>query len=647
MKNITRYGLLLFTLILFGVGAISAQERDIKKGREEFSQMKYVNTQEIYKKIADKGYESEELFTKLGDSYYYNAEYDKALHWYQRLFEYTDEKPKDIWSYLRYAQALKANGNLERSKHYYDIFLEKTGRKERGFLTAEDYLKRIDENSNRYSFGTVEALYDEDRITYGKTVHNGDLYYSTTKEQAPTFLNTKDAWTGMSFIELERIAIDSTNQTIGKPERLKGNKKYRFHTSSPVYTKDGKTVYFTRNNTERGKKKEDVVLMIYRSQISDDGKWSAPEKLNINDDTYNTAHPALSPNEDKLYFASDRLGGQGQSDLYVVEINKDGSLGQVESLGEKINTGGKETFPFVTADNELYFSSDGHYGLGGLDVFYVKINDDGSFGRIINVGRPINSHADDFAFGIDSQTKYGFVSSNRGENSTFVKDNIYSFKEITPLSYMAIIDGCVVDIDTEEPLPGSTITLTEQETGNQYKVLTTDDDGCYTVEVDKFATYSLLAEKENYDKEEKLSEPNVEQQTINFKLRSNKIEPGVDLAKLLNIPIIHFDFDQSNIRPDAEVELQKVLAIMEEYPELKINIRSHTDSRGSAVYNQGLSERRAQSTFQYLVDKGIAKERMTYEGLGESELLNGCDGSVPCTEAQHQLNRRSEFIVVE
>ncbi len=624
-----------------------AQEELARKGNKSFEQMKYVDAQKVYLKVAEKGYVSEEIYTKLADSYYFNAEYTEALKWYERLFEEVPA-PQSVWAYLRYSQVLKANGKLEEAKEYYDIFLEKTGRKERQGMSADDYLNLIAENDDRYEFGPVDALYNEEEISYGNTVYGGELYYSSTYDQPASFINTKDAWTELSFLGLFKVGVDSTNQTHGKPSLVRGALKDRFHDSSPVFTKDGNTVYFTRNNVKRGKDSDDQILKIYRS-TKKNGKWQAPEDLNINDERYSTAHPALSPDEKKLYFASDRQGGYGQSDLYAVEINADKTLGRIENLGPEINTSGRETFPFVTQDNELYFSSDGHFGLGGMDVFYVKIEEDGSYGSILNVGRPVNSNADDFSFGINSKTKYGFVSSNRGEVDTvFVRDNIYSFKEINPIKdvYKAEIEGFVTDKETGAPLEAATITLLDGKMDN-YKNVATDAEGHYKVTVNKFEEYTVRASKEGYEPAEQLSTAKLDHQRIDFQLRPLEIDKGTDLADLLNIPVIHFDFDKADIRPDAEVELQKVIALLEEYPELKIKIRAHTDSRGSDVYNQKLSERRAKSTYEYLVTKGIAKDRLQYEGLGESEPVNECTNGVDCSEEKHEQNRRSEFIVVE
>jgi len=647
MKNkITNAILFLLIMGFSGYSGVTAQERKVSKANKNYEQLDYVDAQKIYLAVAENGFESEEIFTKLGNSYYFNAQYDAAVKWYDRLFTLAPEPTEPI-SFLRYSQALKATGKDKKAKEYYDAYITKTGNNPK-VKTAIDYLTLIQQNSGRYELKAIEGIYDTNKISFGHSMLGNKLVYASTSE-SESFINKKSAWDGLSFLSLYAVELNDAHVAIGKPKELKGELQSRFHESSPIFTKDGETMYFTRSNITYKDKKNDQKLKIYRSKLVD-GKWQEAEELNFNSDTYSSAHPALNANETMLYFSSDRPGGFGESDLYVAALNEDGSIGEPRNLGAEVNTGGKETFPFVSSENELYFSSDGHFGLGGLDVFYVKITGE-AFGNLLNVGEPINSSADDFAFGINDTTKRGFISSNRTETEgEFVYDNIYSFLETAPIKdmYLAKIDGYVTDKQTGKPIENASITLTDSE-GKVYANLTTDDKGYYTIETNKFESYFIKAEKEGYDTDEKVSKANLESQQIDFQLQQNTvvIEAGTDLSTVLNIPTIYFDFDKWNIRPDAQVELEKVFATLKEYPELKLNIRSHTDSRGNDAYNKLLSERRAKSTLDYLVSKGIDRNRLQSEGLGESELVNRCGNDVDCSEAEHQKNRRSEFIVLE
>ncbi|HLV37977.1 OmpA family protein [Xanthomarina sp.] len=647
MKNsITIYSFFLFLLGFSGISLVQAQEKKLTKATENYEQLNYVNAQKVYLTVAEKGYQSEELFTKLANSYYFNAQYDQAVKWYESLFNFTEE-PEQNLVYLRYSQALKAMGQTEKAMEYYDAFVLRSG-SESNAISAMDYMELIQQNSGRYEIEALQATYSENKISFGYVKLGDTLYYATTTN-TKSFLNKRSAWDGLSFLSLYTIQLDTLNRAISKPKKLGGNIESKFHESSPVFTADGNTMYFTRSNITYDKKKDNQKLKIYRSKKTDN-KWQKAEELSINSDHFSTAHPTLGPDGTKLYFSSDRPGGYGESDLYVSQINTDGSIGEPVNLGSKINTSGKETFPFVSANNELYFSSDGHFGLGGLDVFYVKIQDTG-YGNLLNIGEPVNSYADDFAFGIDQQTGRGFISSNRSEvQGQFVYDNIYSFLETSPIIdvYFAQIQGLVTNKQTGLPITGANIVLSDAE-GKLYKQVMTDENGQYLVEINKFESYFIKASKESYDTNENVSKPNLENQEINFQLQQNEVAlvPGVNLAEVLNIPIIYFDFDKSNIRQDAQVELEKLLAALNQYPNLKIEIRSHTDSRGNDAYNKALSQRRATSTMDYLIAQGIGAERLTAIGMGETALVNNCSNGVPCSETDHQKNRRSEFIIVE
>lgn len=644
MKNtITTYSF-LFLLCFSSFAVVYGQERKMEKAAENYAQLNYVNAQKLYLDVAARGHESEELFTKLANTYYFNAQYDEAVKWYERLFKFKANPEQDI-VYLRYSQALKATGNVEKAAQFYDSYIEKNGSKMH-LRSAVDYAKLIEENSGRYDLQTLERLYDDNKISFGNFKMGNTLYYASTND-TKTFYNRRSAWDGLSFLSLYTVALDSLNRAVDKPSKLDAQLNSKYHEASPVISADGNTMYFTRSNTTSSTEDDNQNLKIYRT-VKQDGVWQVAKELSFNSDYYSSAHPALSPDGKKLYFSSDRPGGFGESDLYVSEISADGIIGEPINLGHRINTRGKETFPFISSDNELFFSSDGHFGLGGLDVFYVKITDYGH-GNLINVGKPINSYADDFAYGIDFETKRGFLSSNRSEQvGTFVHDNIYTFLETAPIIdvFAGEIEGIVTDSQTGLPLADAVVTLTDSD-NKLFRTVKTDNEGHYLAETNKFDKYLVRVVKDKYDADEVLSKENVEHQTIDFQLQPNEvaIEEGVDLAKVLNIPMIYFDFDKATIRQDAKVELEKVLAALNQYPQLNLEIRAHTDSRGNDDYNQKLSQRRAAATLKYLVDNGVSESRLSSIGMGESNPVNGCTNGVKCSKDEHQKNRRSEFII--
>lgn len=620
-----------------------AQEQQLAKANKNFEQLDYIEAQKIYLAVAEKGFESEELYTRLANSFYFNAQYAEAERWYKKLIEKYPQVP--ALTYLRYSQVLKAVGKDALAKEYFDSYAQQEGNaiKER---TSEDYMEMIDQNSDRYSIMPLESLYDENSISFGHTVRNGALFYATNTQSKGVF-NRTSGWDGLPYLSLQQISLDDHQQAVGDQKDPEWKWRSRFHQSSPIFTEDGKTLYFTSNNLNAENKKYSRNLKIYRSRLKN-GKWQDPEDLSINSDLFSTAHPALNPSGDILYFASDRPGGYGQSDIYSVTIDAEGNLGNPKNLGQNINTAGKETFPYVSPKKELYFSSDGHFGLGGLDVFYTKITPSGPK-NLLNVGRPINSYADDFSFGFINNSNKGFVSSNRsGTKGEFVMDNIYTFTEIAPIKdlYLGRITGKVTDLKTGKPIARASITARPEKDG-PFIAVETDSLGNYQLEIQRYERYWVKAEKPGYDTEEKISIPNKNEQVLDFQLQPNRIgtATGTDLSEFLNIPNIYFDYDKATIRQDAEVELQKLVAVMEAYPNLGLDIRSHTDSRGNSHYNLELSQRRAKATAEYLIQKGINPNRLTATGKGESELINDCSDGVDCSEADHQKNRRSEFLI--
>ena len=413
-----------------------------------------------------------------------------------------------------------------------------------------------------------------------------------------------------------------------------------------------KLVDVTRNNylDKRGFDAGKVTLLkIYTAKVDKDGNWKDITPLPFNSDSYQTAHPALSADEKTLYFASDMEGSRGQSDLYRVKISDDGSFGTPENLGDKINTPGRETYPFVNDDNELYFASDGQPGLGGLDIFITKIPKDGSleFKKVLNVGEEANSSKDDFALIINSKTKRGFLSSNRDGGQG--NDDIYKFVETRPIWCEQLLHGVVTDAQTKAILPGAKVILFDEKF-KQLQETVADAEGKYEFkEVECNTKYYVRTSLETYTtKESPVIIGKTDGKTeLNIELEKSEkqVKPGDDIADVFGINLIYFDLDKWNIRPDAAVDLAKVLDVLEQYPTMTIDIRSHTDSRASNAYNEKLSDRRAKSTREWLIKNGIAAKRLTAKGYGENQLVNKCADDVQCTEEEHQLNRRSQFII--
>ncbi|WP_306014029.1 MULTISPECIES: OmpA family protein [unclassified Allomuricauda] len=629
---------ILFAICTLQVGL--AQESKIKKANEDFFNFDYIDARKIYLSVVEDGYSSAQVYKKLGDTYYFNSEYADAATWYLKL---VDTYPNEVESeyYYRAAQSLKSIGKLEESKSLMEKYMETSG------ATYPNW------DTYQYLASTQNNQYQVKNITDGMNGSDfGPSYYGDKIVFASSSIDTEGSkihdWNGLPYLDLFEAEIDENGQ-LKNIKKLEGDINSPYHESSAVFTKDGKTIYFTRNNYINGKKKRGkerlVTLKIYRASLQEDGTWGNVVELPFNEDSYSTAHPALNPEENRLYFSSNRNGSLGASDIWYVDILGNGNYGQPVNLGSKINTKQRESFPFISKTGDLYFASDGHTGLGGLDIFVVSLNETGPYPTVTNLKKPINSNLDDFGYVMDETGKIGYISSNRFGGQGSSSDDILAFTADCKIT----IQGMVTDAKTGAPLQGSDVVLLDSSS----KVVAqkvVDANGRYDFGPladcnDQYAVRASFAEKE-YEPSEKVvqTQSGVDSMEVNLQLTPPDC-PVDDLGCRLSLQPIYFDFDKHNIRPDAEVELAKILNAMEAYPQLNIHIESHTDSRGNDDYNMQLSERRAKSTLEWLVSKGIDRNRLSAKGYGESQLINNCSNGVNCSGEEHQLNRRSMFII--
>jgi outer membrane protein OmpA-like peptidoglycan-associated protein/tetratricopeptide (TPR) repeat protein len=636
-------------LVLFAASIVSAQRVKIASANKKFDDLAYVDAISIYENVAKKGFKSPDLFQKLGDANYFNANLKEANKWYAELFALNQKVDSEY--YYRYAQTLKSVGDYTKADEYLKSFAQSNADDIRAKLYNDnkDYLAQLKNNSNRYD--VEDAGINSKYSDYGAAFYNGKLVFTSSRDTGGVS-KMRNKWTNQSYSNLFQSEVDAEGH-LKTPEPLGKKVNSKYNESSPVFTKDGRTMYFTRNNFINGKKQKDgkdvILLKLYKATF-DGFEWNMVEELPFNSNQYNCAHPALSPDDKILYFASNMPGSLGQSDIFKVKINKDGSFGAPENLGKEINTEARETFPFISDENELLFASDGQLGFGGLDVFAVKINKDGSYSKVLNVGAPVNSSQDDFAYFIDSKSRFGFFSSNRDGGKGF--DDIYRFKENYPLVFTCDnnLSGVVVDDETKKPIPNAKVTLFDKDM-KSVQNLQANELGEYKFEkLDCSATYFVRGESTDYSVVEKkittTDKPNDKiKQDLMLPTIKKGLKVGIDLSTTFNLKPIYFDTNKSNIRPDAANELAIVLSVMKQYPEMKIAVKTHTDCRATADYNRKLSDRRAVSIMNWLVANGIAKNRLTAKGYGESQLINKCADGVKCSEEEHQANRRSEFIV--
>lgn len=659
IKTIVQYS--LFSALLIGsVVNINAQEsqdikipkaKDTKKGDKAFENLSYVDAREAYLKVHEKGFKSANLYEKLGDSYYFTADYNNAEKWYNELYNLEGEATKPEYLY-RYGLTLKTLKNYDKSDELMEVFNKANNTDVRAdlFVNERNYLEEIELNSGRFTLKNAD--FNSELSDYGPAYYGHDLVISSNRKKG-RLSRRVHSWNNQPFSDL--MLFNGDAEDLDKFSK-KINTKY--HESTPVFTKDKKTVYFTRNNFTNKDYKSDKEgtnrLKLYKGVQDEDDNWTVTE-LPFNSDDYSVAHPALNVEETVLYFASDMEGGLGKSDIYRVSIDED-TYGEPVNLGRGINTEGRETFPFISADNELFFASNGHVGLGGLDIFVADMYTDEDFSDVYNVGKPVNSEYDDFTFIIKAETRKGYFASNRTNGKGH--DDIYSFVEKKKLviPFEQTLEGVVKNETTNEPEANVKVSLLNDK-GNVIAEVISDENGNYTFPLERAKQYSIRFEKDTFETIEKPFTSSNEngkvfkdEEVVRFgnDLENVATNVGDDLNKILGLNPIYFDLDKSFIRPDAEIELQKVIAVMEQYPNLVIDVRSHTDSRANDAYNMALSDRRNKSTIKYIIEKGnISKDRLSGKGYGESQLTNNCSNGVKCTKAQHQLNRRSEFIIVK
>ncbi len=626
---------------------LQAQRSNIKKAEEVFEAYAYIDARDIYLKVVKSGYKSAQVFKNLGDTYYFNGEYTDAAQWYKKLIDIYPNNT-DPEYYYRAAQCHKSIGEYHESKKLMGKFseLSATSSIASNFIQGYPELDRLAKNtSDKYK--VVNITNGMESSDFGPAFYNNKLVYASSSK------NTKGSkihdWTGMKYLDLYEAELDE-DYNLHNPIALKGDINTPYHESTPAFTQDRKTVYFTRNNYLNGKKgrnkEREVTLKIYKAEVNSKGSWTDIKELPFNNDAFSTAHPALSPDEKRLYFSSDRDGSYGESDLWYVDIDANGSYGKPINLGPEINTEARETFPHITNKYTLYFASDGHLGLGGLDIFGISLNEEGRYKKVTNLKQPINSNKDDFGFIFDEKKQVGFLSSNREGEKGSASDDIYKVREACAIQ---ILEGIISDVETNLPLQGARVTLLD-DTNKTIAWTTSNSDGLYRFDDDLECNQQYRVRGEFKEMEYNPTEKTIvisgdnTRENVDLQLIPSGCPPN-DLGCRLDLQPIYFNYGKYRIRRDAEVELAKILEAMKEYPELKIHIESHTDSRSSDEFNMRLSEKRAWTTRQWLIERGIDQSRLTYKGYGETQLLNECYNGIRCSDDQHQLNRRSMFII--
>ncbi|MEO8254992.1 MAG: OmpA family protein [Flavobacterium sp.] len=669
-------------LIVLTIQFTQAQTQDLKRAKKLFERTYYSEAIPLYETISNQNH-SFEVLKNLADSYYYTNDYAKAQRNYQFLIsKFPESLTPDI--YFKYSETLKASGNYNESNTVlHDYYLSSTNQKAIEDLEKQRLiLENISALGNRFDIKNISI--NTPNSEFGAVEYNEKLVFSAVKVK-PFAFEKVYKWNNESYLDL--MSVPLKNVSIDSIRKFAVELDTPLHESNAIFTKNGKTVYFTGNNYKNGKrvknKNKVSVLQIFRAELID-GKWRNITSLPFNNDAYSVEHPALSTDEKTLYFSSDMPGSLGSFDIYSVAI-LGAEYGKLKNLGPTINTDKKEQFPFVSKDNKLYFSSNGHGGYGFMDVFVSEINN-AEFSAPLNVGLPVNSGYDDFSFVLDSDTHQGYFASNRkgGKGS----DDIYKIKEIQALiveDCMQYISGTITDLESKLPLEKAKISLQDANNKELETALTTAD-GRYSFSVDCEKTYTIHATKDKYAKEFKVlkllknrkkindasmalkSEETIKKEIVAVEEQKKKeaknsiekekrekeltIKKAAELAEtkkkeaeivakkaiidqeiknkekmamliatekdiikdkerlLIKTDPIYFDYNLWYIRKESKPILNKVIDLMKKYPEMVVEIGSHTDNRGNDKYNLDLSSKRANSTRAYFISQGIPSKRI-------------------------------------
>lgn len=780
----------LFTvLILFvGLSATFAQSSKLKRAKKQFEDLAYIDAIELYNQILEKD-DNAEAKIYLADAYRKINDTENAEYWYGQVVRLPEAQAIHK---LYYGQMLQRNGKCDLAKEWYEQYVAAVPDEVRAqyLVRACDYEEEL-MTKNVSSFETTHLPFNSNMDDFSPAFYQGGIVFASERDKGSA-VKREHTWTGNPFLELFFVDAKAKGGDdalcqfdYGRPDKYSEEVNEKFHEAAVTFSSDQNEIFYTANNYEGDSDDGTKKLKVYSAKSEGEGKWGKRESLPFNSDEYSVAHPSLTADGNRLYFSSDMPGGFGGMDLYYSDLES-GRWGPPTNLGPAINTEGHEIFPYYALNNRLYFSTDGHIGLGGLDIFYIVDKGESEWSSPENMGYPINTTADDFGVIFNEEGTCGFFSSDRDGGSG--RDDIYSFvKTATPIEILVYdeatklplegatvvndctgetlttdvngkividqklntccnfegsytgynnntkeacteniqlgdivrvelplkrdlvfdIEGIVFDQQTGLPLEGVEVSVTNDCSKAAPQAVVTDASGQFSFDLDPECCYSVNASKDGYlvaqiddqctrGLEETttlqaninlqpfvVDDPNssrvikdpttgtwVDTQTgepadgnINGLIYKNgqligpdpdnpnatvpsDVNPFDDDGRVHFLLHIYYDFNQAYIREDAIPELEKLLSNLELNPDLIIEIGSHTDSRGSFKYNNRLSQRRAESIVRWLVKNGIEKSRLQAKGYGENVNVNNCSNNVPCSEEEHQYNRRTEFKVI-
>ena len=633
-----------------------------KKALKHFDKGEYELTIKELLPLAQKGFQLDQTNFLLGESYRLSNRITQSLPYYQQAQAkgYVD---KMLPYYM--AMSAKSIGNYELTKSYLSEFVKsKPSRLYQIKSEIElENLGQIPDLLKKQSPVTLQALTGNTSKTEFDAKKIGDELIFTSSSKPEIYKNN-----GLPFLGIVKAPLKNPgeigNQSIFSSALFKENA----NDGTPAFTKDGNTVVFARGNTGKSKDPSPDVDL-YMSKKTGNA-WSEPERLSISDSLAWDGSPSFSADERTLYFSSNRRGGKGGVDLYRVPIDNSGRFGRPINLGSTINTPGDELFPYVSANGKLYFSSDGHPSIGGLDLFVASRNE--SEIVVEHLGVPINSIGDDFAISFSDSTQ-GYISSNRPGGKG--DDDIYFFKSTgsedrwwttAPPPVIDTLNKKIVNyfvqvkvVDpTGNPIDSVKInvrkngqTLSNEKTNKKGFIelidMAENDELVFKCDKEDFITVRSSFSMEGKTIPESLLKKEMTDTTFQVIITMDRPEIGKEISKLYEINSIYYDLDKADIRTDAAEELDKIVQFLTDNTQMNLELGAHTDARASTGYNLKLSQRRAESAVNYIIRRGITKDRIKPKGYGESQLINECSDGVECPEEMHQQNRRTEFKIIK
>ena len=628
-----------FTVFLAVVAFISGctSKAVLKSGNQDFQNLRYASAIEKYHEALEKDPDNREAQKMLAQSYQVTHNYERSRKFYDVYINSGESEPVDKFNY---AKMLMSGDNYEKAELYIREYLQSnpSDRVAKSLLESCQFIEFFRDDTALYEIQKIPLF---SNLSMFSPVRYGDGIAFTAERISEG--SATDPWTNNSYYDIYYANKTNNRWEEQKPFDFTVNGK--FHEGPISFNQDKTKAVFTRSYSKSNNKKmvkdEDNFNNLFLYEMSYvDGKWTNVTPLPFNNESFSCMHPALSRDGKTLYFSSDMPGGMGKNDLYVSTFNGT-EWSNPTNLGETINTPEDEVFPVLRGE-EVIFSSNGHPSLGGLDLFKADYQDDG-WQKPKNLNFPVNSTYDDFSMILENGDSTGYFSSNREG-----VDRIYEF--VKKPSGRVYIDGIARLAETGEPLREVKVILRNNTTGEILREIITDEEGKFDFVLLPERNYKIEGIKDGYFKE------SYERSTINqyydeeVELLFSMVEivsVSDDPEKRYVIENIYYDLNKYDIRPDAAIELDKLVRILKDNPTVEIQLFSHTDSRGDDQYNLDLSDKRARAVVTYLVSRGIDKDRLTYQGMGETQLINDCVNGADCTDAKHEENRRSEFTVTK